>query len=73
MKNLSLTVTAFLLIAFAMFSSACKQNPTTTVNTYHDTTGRKDILSGGVQLIPIQTEKGVFNVWTKRVGNNPKD
>lgn len=28
--------------------------------------------SGGVQMIPVNTEKGTFNVWTKRIGNNPK-
>jgi proline iminopeptidase len=38
---------------------------------YFDNTGRDDILSGGVRLIPISTPKGTFNVWTKRVGNNP--
>ncbi len=38
---------------------------------YFDTTGRGDVLSGGVRLIPIQTPKGTFNVWTKRVGSNP--
>jgi proline iminopeptidase len=27
---------------------------------------------GGVQVIPIKTPKGTFNVWTKRIGNNPK-
>lgn len=26
----------------------------------------------GVKLIPINTAKGTFNVWTKRIGNNPK-
>jgi proline iminopeptidase len=30
------------------------------------------IQSGGVRMIPIQTPKGTFNVWTKRVGNNPR-
>jgi proline iminopeptidase len=30
------------------------------------------VLSGGVRLIPITTPKGIFKVWTKRVGNNPK-
>jgi proline iminopeptidase len=30
------------------------------------------VLSGGVRKIPITTPKGTFNVWTKRVGNNPK-
>ena len=38
---------------------------------YHDNTGRTDVLTGGVQMIPITTPKGTFRVWTKRVGNNP--
>ncbi len=28
--------------------------------------------SGGVKMIPIKTPAGDFNVWTKRIGNNPK-
>ncbi len=39
--------------------------------TYFDNSGRDDVLSGGVKLIPINTAKGTFNVWTKRTGNNP--
>ena len=39
---------------------------------YFDNTGRDDVLSGGVRMIPINTSKGEFRVWTKRVGNNPK-
>jgi proline iminopeptidase len=38
---------------------------------YLDSTGRDDVLSGGVKMIPISTPKGMFKVWTKRVGNNP--
>jgi proline iminopeptidase len=38
---------------------------------YLDYSGRDDALSGGVKMIPIQTPKGEFKVWTKRVGNNP--
>lgn len=38
---------------------------------YYDNSGRDDVLSGGVRLIPIETPKGKFRVWTKRVGNNP--
>ena len=30
------------------------------------------VKTGGVQVIPITTPKGKFNVWTKRFGNNPK-
>jgi proline iminopeptidase len=40
--------------------------------SYFDYTGRDDVLSGGVKMIPITTPKGTFRVWTKRVGNNPK-
>jgi proline iminopeptidase len=39
---------------------------------YLDNSGRNDVLSGGVRMIPVTTAKGVFRVWTKRVGNNPK-
>jgi len=39
--------------------------------SYFDNTGRSDVLSGGVRMIPIVTPKGTFKVWTKRVGNNP--
>ncbi len=38
---------------------------------YLDYSGRDDILTGGVKLIPIDTPRGIFRVWTKRIGNNP--
>jgi len=41
------------------------------VSTYFDHGGRDDVLSGGVRMIPIETSKGEFRVWTKRIGNNP--
>jgi proline iminopeptidase len=39
--------------------------------SYLDSSGRDDVLSGGVKMITIQTPKGPFRVWTKRTGNNP--
>lgn len=30
------------------------------------------VQTGGVKMIPVETPKGTFNVWTKRVGNNPR-
>ena len=39
---------------------------------YLDFSGRDDQFTGGIKMIPIETPKGTFNVWTKRVGNNPK-
>lgn len=41
------------------------------VAAYFDNTGRSDVLTGGARLIPIETPAGTFNVWTKRIGNNP--
>lgn len=38
---------------------------------YLDYSGRDDVLSGGVKMIPVETPKGTFHVWTKRVGNHP--
>jgi len=38
---------------------------------YLDYSGRDDVLSGGVKMIPIETPKGIFRVWTKRIGNHP--
>jgi proline iminopeptidase len=39
---------------------------------YLDYQGKADAWSGGVRMIPIQTAKGTFKVWTKRIGNNPR-
>ena len=39
-------------------------------NSYFDSSGRDDVLSGGVRRIPITTPAGDHSVWTKRVGNN---
>ncbi len=36
------------------------------------TTTDSGVQNGGVKVIPIETPKGKFNVWTKRFGNNPK-
>ncbi len=30
------------------------------------------VKTGGAQVVPVETPKGKFNVWTKRIGNNPK-
>jgi proline iminopeptidase len=40
--------------------------------SWFDTTGRADVYSGGARLVSVSTPKGAFNVWTKRVGNNPR-
>lgn len=34
--------------------------------------GDTGVQSGGVRMIPIKTDVGTFNVWTKRFGSHPK-
>ena len=40
-------------------------------SSYLDYSSRDDVFSGGVKMIPINTPKGIFHVWTKRIGNHP--
>jgi len=68
----------WLLLCVALATYGCNRGstpvapPTTpALNAYFDSSGRDDALSGGVRMIPINTPKGTFRVWTKRVGNNP--
>ena len=54
---------------------ACKNEKTPAQNSSLSAEYFKDtatVKNGGVQVIPISTPKGKFNVWTKRIGNNPK-
>ena len=53
---------------------ACAAPPVESVDqesSYLDYSMLADKDSGGARLIPIKTPLGEFNVWTKRVGNNP--
>ena len=68
MKNLFNTT--LLLFAIALFTS-CKQETVATQNEYF-AQSTDSIQNGGVKVIPITTPIGTFNVWTKRIGNNPK-
>ena len=59
---------SILLFVVAGFFYSC-QSSTQTETLQNDST--EVALEEGVQLIPIQTPKGEFKVWTKRVGDNP--
>jgi proline iminopeptidase len=43
-----------------------------TVTGYLDYSGREDVLGGGARRIPVDTPRGAFHVWVKRIGNNPR-
>lgn len=67
MKTITITLLALLIVA----CDSPKEQNTEKVSTYLDYSDKADKWSGGSQLIPVKTPIGVFNVWTKRVGNNP--
>ncbi len=75
MKKIIFTIT----IA-ACFLTSCKNNADdpktnteeTPTSNYFDYSNSDDQITGGIKMIPITTPKGTFNVWTKRMGNNPK-
>ncbi len=67
-----------LLVIFSfVFFQGCKESvkesaPEVVQNCdYLDFSNRDDQSTGGIKMIPIKTPIGEFNVWTKRVGNNP--
>src|SRR5215470_8651265 len=64
------------LVALACVLAACTHAPaqktSSTSGSYLDYEGRADFLSGGARMIAIDTPKGKFRVWAKRVGNNPR-
>ncbi|MEL7249702.1 MAG: proline iminopeptidase, partial [Bacteroidota bacterium] len=74
MKNLTYLLVASLLglaTACEPVAPASETEEGVTLASYFDNTGRDDVMSGGIKLIPVNTPSGTFNVWTKRTGNNP--
>ena len=66
-------LTLLLLASVLVLFGCSNASPSKTVDSveYLDNTGRDDILGGGIKMIPVETPKGTFRVWTKRIGNNP--
>ena len=63
---LSALVAALLAACGSSVPSASQSSP------YFDNSRHADAWSGGARMIPIHTPNGAFNVWVKRVGNNPR-
>ncbi len=74
LKSFFLRPAAVLLSVFVL--AGCNQSKTTetapaAASTYFPAPAA-GVQTGGVQVVPITTPQGKFNVWTKRFGNNPK-
>ena len=74
MKNQILFSIVLLIASFVL--NSCSNTPQTpSVETdnplsYFDPI-EKGVQNGGVKMVSIETPKGTFKVWTKRIGNNP--
>jgi proline iminopeptidase len=72
MKYLTFPLLLILIIASSCTNNK-KENLEDSENTrYFDYSNSDDQITGGIKMIPIETPKGTFNVFTKRMGNNPK-
>ena len=65
---------ATLIILLLIMSCTDKQDSNKAIekSSYLDYSNSDDQVTGGIKMIPIETPKGTFNVYTKRMGNNPK-
>lgn len=67
----------FYILLIALSLGACGGEksevaaPSSETVDYLDYSGLPEQATGGTRMIPIETEYGNFNVWTRRVGNNP--
>jgi len=63
----------YCLITAIAICFACCQQPEKQINA-NDYFANTDsgVQTGGVKMVEIQTPKGKFHVWTKRIGNNPR-
>ena len=58
-----------LALTITLLMISCKQEPISSTYFNSEETGMK---IGGTKMITIETPKGKFKVWTKRIGYNPK-
>ncbi|MBX7051244.1 MAG: proline iminopeptidase-family hydrolase [Flavobacteriales bacterium] len=60
----------FLIVLTIMSCNHPDQHPVPLDDYYKP--AESGIQTGGVKMIPVETPKGTYKVWTRRVGNNPQ-
>ncbi len=63
-------ILSFFVLA-AMVGACFRQEQPSPLKKYFKS-DEVGVQTGGVNIIPIETPKGTFHVWTKRFGNNPR-
>jgi proline iminopeptidase len=61
----------FLLFACCIILSCNNPNKENPITAPTDSL-YSEVQTGGIKIFAIETPKGKFNIWTKRIGNNPK-
>ena len=61
-----------LILYTAITCFACNNNKTSTSSAATNDDLYKEVQTGGIKVISIETPNGKFKVWTKKMGNNPK-
>jgi len=63
-----------ILYILLLFSCSQKKEKAIEINSPSNyfQNSADSIQTGGVKMISLQTAKGPFKIWTKRIGNNPK-
>lgn len=61
-----------LLVITSVFLSCRTENKPTNAAAVSDEDLYKEVQTGGIKMIPIETPVGKFKVWTKKFGNNPR-
>ncbi len=75
LKNIPAAIAIFAGVSLAACtnepgSQSAAAAPEAALDYFHtEETGLK---TGNIKMVPIETPKGTFNVWTKRFGNNPR-
>jgi len=68
MKNLNRIILLFTLTLLI----SCKEERKVATDQSYFKSNETGLKTGGIKIIPIETPKGKFNIWTKTIGNNPK-
>lgn len=71
MKLIASPIFIILLLILSCTNNKKKDLPNPEKSSYFDYSSSEDQTTGGIKMIPIETSKGTFNVYTKRMGNNP--
>ncbi len=70
--KLKLNLSLLFLLSLGTIIAQHNADAASLPDAYLDYSGTDVEFTGGIKMVPVETPKGTFNVYTKQVGNNPK-